>query len=99
MVNHSAKCKVWWASRNVDHNLGGVIARSYKGREIADAQNTSQGREVKVHQFHVESEIQTLRTDSGVDFESDSGSLGLYLQHIFKNQPWESGETARNYIT
>ena len=32
-------------------------------------------------------------------FKSDSGSLGLYLQHIFKNQPCllrESGETARN---
>ena len=31
--------------------------------------------------------------------ESESGSLGLYLQHIFKNQPWllrESGETAQN---
>ena len=34
-----------------------------------------------------------------MDFKSDSGSLGLYLQHIFKNQPWllqESGETAQN---
>ena len=31
--------------------------------------------------------------------KSESGSLGLYLQHIFKNQPWllrESGETAQN---
>ena len=50
-------------------------------------------------QFRVKSEVQTLRTESGVDFKSGSGSLGLYLQHIFKNQPWllrESGETARN---
>ena len=45
-----------------------------------------QGHEVNVLQFRV-------------DFKSDSGTLGLYLQHIFKNQPWllwESGETARN---
>ena len=45
-----------------------------------------------MHQIHVKSEVQTLRTESG----SDSG---LYLQHIFKNQPWllqKSGETARN---
>ena len=39
-------------------------------------------------QFHAKSEIQTLRTESDMDFNSDSGSLGLYLQHIFKNQPW-----------
>ena len=52
-----------------------------------------------MRQFHVKSKIQTLRTESGVVYKSDSGSLGLYLQHIFKNQPWllwESGETARN---
>ena len=50
-------------------------------------------------QFHVKSEVQTLRTKSGMDFKSVSGSLGLFLQHIFKNQPWlprESGEIARN---
>ena len=50
-------------------------------------------------QFRVNSELQTLRTESDVNFKSDSGSLGLYLQHIFKIQPWllqESGETARN---
>ena len=55
------------------------------------------GREVKVHQFRVKSEVETLRTESGMDFKSDSGSLGLCPQHIFKNQPWllwESGETA-----
>ena len=42
--------------------------------------------------------VQTLRTESGMDFKGDAGSSGLYLQHIFKNQPWllrESGETAR----
>ena len=58
-----------------------------------------QGREVKVRQFRVKSEVQTLRIESSVNFKSDSGSLGLYLQHIFKNQPWllqESGETAQN---
>ena len=74
--------------------------RSCKGREIADA-ILWQGREVKVRQFHVKSEIQTLRTESGVDFKSDSGFLDLYLQHIFKNQPWllrESGETAQNLL-
>ena len=51
-----------------------------------------------MRQFFVKSGVQTLRTESGVDFKSDSGSLGLYLQLIFKNQPWllrESGETAR----
>ena len=40
-----------------------------------------------------------LKTESGVDFKGDSGFLSLYMQHIFKNQPWllrESGETARN---
>ena len=34
-----------------------------------------------------------------MDFKSDSGSLGHYLQQIFQNQPWllrESGETVRN---
>ena len=55
-----------------------------------------QGCDLKVRQFRVKSEVQTLRTESGVDFKSDSGSLGLYLQHIFKNQPRESGETAQN---
>ena len=50
-----------------------------------------------MRQFRFKSEVQTLRTESGVDFESDSGSLGHCLQHIFKNQPWllwESRETA-----
>ena len=53
--SRSAKCKVWRASRDADvknHELGGVIAQSYKGREIADVilhiQNMWQGREVKV---------------------------------------------------
>ena len=39
-VNCSAKCKIWRVSRDADvknHDLGGVIARSCKGREIADA--------------------------------------------------------------
>ena len=50
-------------------------------------------------QFRVKSEVQTLRTENGMDFKNDSEFLGLYLQHIFKNQPWlpvlrESGETA-----
>ena len=45
-----------------------------------------QGCEIKVHQFCVKSKVQTLKTESGVDFKSDSGSLDLYLQHIFKNQ-------------
>ena len=79
----------------MDHNLGWVIARSCKGGEIANG-ILWQGREVKVRQFH---EIPTLRIESNMDFTNDSGSLGLYLQHIFKNQPWllrESGETARN---
>ena len=52
-----------------------------------------------MHQFRVKSEIQTLRTESGVDSKSDSGFLGVYLQHICKNQPWllwENRETARN---
>ena len=34
-----------------------------------------QGREVKVRQICVKSEVQTLRTESGVDLKSDSGSL------------------------
>ena len=66
-------------------------------RKTRDAE--IQGCEVEVRQFHAKSEVQTLRTESGVDFISDSGSLRLYLQLIFKNQPWllqESGETARN---
>ena len=65
ITSHSIKCKVWRASRDADvknHNLGGVIAR-----------NTWQGREVKVQQFHVKSEVQTFRTESSVDFKSDSG--------------------------
>ena len=41
-----------------------------------------------MHQFRVKSEVETLRGESGVDFKSDSGFLGLYLQFIFKNQPW-----------
>ena len=97
MVNHSAKCKVWRASGDADvknRDLGGVIARSC----IRKTRDTEiQGCEVKVRQFCVKSEVQTLRTESGVDFKNDSGFLGLYLQQIFKNQPWllrESGETA-----
>ena len=77
-----------------NHNLGGMIAQSCKGCEIAGAIlltqicNTEiQVHEVKVCQFRVKSEVQTLRTESGMDFKSDPGSLGLYLQHIFKNQP------------
>ena len=49
-----------------------------------------------MHQFQVK-RYKHLEPESGVDFKSDSGSLGLYLQRIFKNQPWllrESGETA-----
>ena len=101
-VNHSTKCKVWRANRDRDiknHNLGKLIAQLCKGRKIADAILTWQGHEVKVCQFCVKSEVQTLRTESSVDFKSDSGSLGLHLQHIFKNQPWllrESGETVWN---
>ena len=66
---------------------------------ILHTQSTWWGCEFKVHQFHVKNEVQTLRTESSVDFESDSGSLGVFLQHISKNQPWllrENGETARN---
>ena len=57
------------------------------------------GREFKVRQFRAKSEVQTLRTESGVDFKSDSRFLGLHCATIFKNQPWllrKSGETARN---
>ena len=66
---------------------------------ILHTQSTWRGCEFKVHQFHVKNEVQTLRTEGSVGFESDSASLGVYLQHIFKIQPWllwESGETARN---
>ena len=48
-----------------------------------------------MRQFRVKSELQTQKRG----FKSDSGSLGLYLQHIFKNQPCllqESGETGQN---
>ena len=68
-----------------NYNLGGVIARSC---EIADVK--IQGREVKVCQCCEKSEVQTLRTESGVEFKSDAGSLGLCLQHIFKNQPCQA---------
>ena len=70
-VNHSAKCKVWRASRDAEvknHDLGGMIARSYKGREIASAicihktrHTEIQGCEVKVRQFRVRSEVQTVK--------------------------------------
>ena len=106
-VKRSAKCKVWRVSRDADvktHDLGGVIAQLHKGRKTVDAiyirktRGTEfQGREVRVRQLCVKREVQTLKTESGMDFKSDSGSLGLYLQHIFKNQPWllrESGEIA-----
>ena len=50
-----------------------------------------QGREVKVHQFGSEPRaVWILKVTQGL-------SLGLYLQHILKNQPWllrESAETA-----
>ena len=62
---------------------------------ILHTQSTWRGCEFKVHQFHVKNKVQTLKTESSVDFESDSGSLGVYLQHTFKIQPWllrESGE-------
>ena len=36
-------------------------------------------------QIRVKSDVQTFRTESGMDFKIDSGSLGLYLQHNFKN--------------
>ena len=79
-----------------------MIARCTKDANFVYAKHVAQKfRAVrsKVHQFCVKSEVQKLRTERGVDFKSDSGSLGLYPQHIFKNQPWllwESGETARN---
>ena len=41
--------------------------------------------------FRVKSEIQTLRTESCIDFKSDSGSLGLYL-HIFSMATTYTGE-------
>ena len=95
-VNHSAKCKVWRASRDADvknHDLGGVIARSCKGREIADAiLHAWQGREVEVCQFHVKSEVQTLRTKSGVGFKSDSGSLDLSATYLQKSAMATTGE-------
>ena len=47
-----------------------MIARLCKGHEIADA-ILRQGCDVKVRQFHVKSEIQTLRIESDVDFKSD----------------------------
>ena len=50
---------------------------------ILHTQSTWRGCEFKVHQFHVKNEVQTLRTESSVDFESNSGSIGVYLQHIF----------------
>ena len=80
-----------------NHDLGEVIARSCKGRIHKTRGTEIQGHEVKVHQFRVKCEGQTLRTESGVDFKSDSGSLGLYLQHVFNTQQWllrESRETA-----
>ena len=60
---------------------------------ILHTQSTWRGCEFKVHQFHVKNEVQTLRTKSSMDFESDSGSLGVYLQHVFKNQPWTLRES------
>ena len=50
-----------------------MIARLCKGREIADA-ILRQGREDKVRQFHVKSEIQTLRIGSDVFFRSLSAT-------------------------
>ena len=105
-VNRSAKCKVWRVSRDTDvknHDLGGVIAKDAKLWMqfciLKTLETEIQGCEVKGRQFLIKSEVQTLRTESSMDIKSDSGSFGLYLQHIFKNQPWllwESGETASN---
>ena len=54
-----------------------------------------QGCEVKVRQLRVKSAVQTLRTESGVDFTSDSGSLGLYLQH-FRESAMATTEECRD---
>ena len=37
-----------------------------------------------MRQFHVKSEVQILRTESGEDFKSDSGFLGLYRATYFQ---------------
>ena len=54
-----------------NHELGGVIAQLCKGQMqfcIRKTRGTEiLGREVKVCRFHVKSEVQTLRTESGVD--------------------------------
>ena len=56
-----------WRCGCKNHNLGGVIARSCKGCEIADAilytqtRGTDiQGREVQLHQFRVKNEAITI---------------------------------------
>ena len=52
-----------------NHDLGGVIARSCKGRKIVDA-ICIHGTEIQGREVHVKSEVQAFRIESGVDFKN-----------------------------
>ena len=91
-VNHSAKCQLWGASRDVgvrNQDLGGVIARSCKACDAICICGTEiQGCEIKVHQFHVKSEIQTLRTESGVDLKLTQVSICSIFSSMATTGEW-----------